>query len=339
MTDTMSDPTHQSGTGSRASAQAVVMSGRQRGAQWALPVILIVLIALFSIARPESFFTSGNLTTILAGQAVLIFVALGAMLPLIVGQFDLSVGANMAMAAVLTAKLAGEHSWPLLVAVAVVVAASASLGILNGLLIAGIGVDSFVATLAVSSVVSGLLVWSTDGTVLSENIPVGLTDFGRRDILALPATFLCVIAAALIIAYILRSTPTGRFLYAIGGSAEAARLSGINVKRLTLGSFAVGGLMCGLGGVFLVAKVGSANPTTGPEFLLPAFAACFLGATSIRPGVFNVTGTVLAVLVIAVGTTGLQMFGAPFYIQPIFAGLVLLVASLATRYLRSDQHG
>ena len=102
-------------------------------------------------------------------------------------------------------------------------------------------------------------------------------------------------------------------------------------------TFAASGFLCGFGGVLLVSKLGSANPTTGPEFLLPAFAACFLGATSIRPGTFNVTGTILAVLVLAVGSTGLQLIGVPFYIEPIFAGVVLLIAALVTRYLRKEQ--
>jgi ribose transport system permease protein len=308
-----------------------------RAAQGALPVILVGLVLLFSIVRPASFATSGNLTTILGSQAVLILVALGAMLPLIVGQFDLSVGANMGMASLAVAKGVGDYGWSPATAVAVALLMSTALGVFNGFLVAWIGVDSFVATLAVSSLLSGALVWSTDGTIISGVIPEGLTSFGRDTVLTIPTPFVAVVLLAVITLYVLRMTPTGRYLYAIGGSAEAARLSGINVRRLTMASFASGGLLCGLGGVFLVSKLGSASPTTGPEFLLPAFAACFLGATSIRPGSFNVVGTVLAVLVLAVGTTGLQMLGAPFYIQPMFAGLVLLAASLATRYLRKQQ--
>jgi ribose transport system permease protein len=325
-----------------SAAQATTMEHKlppfaRRGAQWALPVILVALIVIFSLARSDVFFTSGNLTTVLAGQSTLILVALGAMLPLVVGQFDLSVGANMATAAVLLALLSGDYQWPAFAAIGAALGASTLIGLLNGVLVARVGVDSFVVTLAVSSVLAGALVWSTNGTVVYEGIPEGLTEFGQREVAALPLTFICVLLTALAILYVLRMTPTGRYLYAIGGSREAARLTGINVSRLTIGSFVAGGLLCGLGGVFLVAKVGSVNPTTGPEFLLPAFAACFLGATSVRPGVFNVVGTVLAVLVIAVGTTGLQMFGAPFYIQPIFAGLILLLASLATRYLKGAQ--
>lgn len=309
----------------------------QRGAQWALPLILVALVVLFSVLKPASFATSGNFSTILGSQAVLILVALGAMLPLIVGQFDLSVGANMATSSLALAKAVSDWGWSPVGAILLALAVSTCLGIFNGFLVAWVGVDSFVATLAVSSLLSGALVWATDGTIISGGMPSSLANFGRQSILSIPTQFVAVVVLALITHYILRMTPTGRYLYAIGGSAEASRLSGINVRRLTMASFAAGGLLCGIGGVFLVSKLGSASPTTGPEFLLPAFAACFLGATSIRPGSFNVLGTLLAVLVLAVGTTGLQMLGAPFYIQPIFAGLVLLVASLATRYLRKLQ--
>jgi len=309
----------------------------QRAAQWALPIILIGLVLVFSTVRPASFATAGNMNTILGSQAVLILVALGAMLPLIVGQFDLSVGVNMGMASLAVAKAVGEWGWSPAAAVGFALLLSTALGLFNGLLVAWVGIDSFVATLAVSSLLSGALVWSTDGAIISGVIPESLVSFGQQTIGTVPTPFVAVVLLAAVTLYVLRMTPTGRYLYAIGGSVEAARLSGINVRRLTTASFAAGGLLCGLGGVLLVSKLGSASPTTGPEFLLPAFAACFLGATSIRPGSFNVIGTFLAVLVLAVGTTGLQMLGAPFYIQPMFAGLVLLAASLATRYLRKQK--
>ncbi|MDV7089760.1 ABC transporter permease [Rhodococcus opacus] len=308
-----------------------------RAAQWALPVILLAFIALFSVLQPETFATQGNFTTLLGSEAVLILVALGAMLPLIVGQYDLSVGANMGMASIAVAMATSELGFSTGAGIAVAIVLSTLLGFVNGFLVAKIGISSFVATLAVSSLLSGIVIWSTDGTVIIDNIPSALTDIGRSSILYIPIPFLLVIVIALVMGYVLRMTPTGRYLYAVGGSSEASRLSGLSVDRLTITTFAASGFLCGIGGVLLASKLGSANPTTGPEFLLPAFAACFLGATSIRPGTFNVTGTILAVLVLAVGATGLQLIGVPFYIEPIFAGVVLLIAALITRYLRKEQ--
>lgn len=308
-----------------------------RAAQWALPVILLAFIALFSVLQPATFATQGNFTTLLGSEAVLILVALGAMLPLIVGQYDLSVGANMGMASIAVAMATSELGFSTGAGIAVAIVLSTLLGFVNGFLVAKIGISSFVATLAVSSLLSGIVIWSTDGTVIVDNIPSTLTDIGRSSILYIPIPFVLVIVIALVMGYVLRMTPTGRYLYAVGGSSEASRLSGLSVDLLTILTFAASGFLCGIGGVLLVSKLGSANPTTGPEFLLPAFAACFLGATSIRPGTFNVTGTILAVLVLAVGSTGLQLIGVPFYIEPIFAGVVLLIAALVTRYLRKEQ--
>lgn len=329
---------------SHETAESVKTEGRWRtsrswgglAAQWALPLILLALILIFSVLRPDTFATYGNATTILGSESVLILVALAALLPLVVGQFDLSVGANLGLASVAVALLAGDFGLPIVLAGLGAVFLSTVIGLINGFLVARIGVNSFVATLAMSSLLSGAVVWSTDGTVIVNGIPEVLTDIGAAKVASVPVSFVIAAAVALAIGYVLRMTPVGRYLYAIGGSVEAARLSGVKVDRLTVGAFAFSGLLCGVGGVLLVAKLGSANPTTGPEFLLPAFAACFLGATSITPGNFNVLGTVLAVLILAVGSTGLQLVGVPFYIEPIFAGIVLLIAALATRYLRKD---
>jgi ribose transport system permease protein len=305
-------------------------------ARWALPVILIAFVIVFSILRPDTFATTDNFKTILTQQAVLGLLALGAMLPLVVGEFDLSVGANLGVASILVASLTGNHHKPMLMAILIALAVSSSVGLLNGVLVARIGINAFVATLAMGTLLSGLVLWGTNGNVV-QRVPASLTDIGQKSLLGIPLPVVYVIVVALIIGYVLRFTPVGRYLYALGGSKEAARLSGLNVTRLTLGTFVAAGLLAGLAGVLLAAKLGSATPTSGPDFLLPAFAACFLGATAIRPGSFNVTGTVTAVLTIAVGTTGLELMGVPFYIEPIFSGVVLLVAALATRYLQKEQ--
>jgi ribose transport system permease protein len=305
-------------------------------ARWALPVILVAFVVLFSVLRPDTFATTDNFKTILTQQAVLALLALGAMLPLVVGEFDLSVGANLGLAAILAAALSGNHGWPVAAAIVVAVAASSAVGLVNGLLVARIGINAFVATLAMGTLLTGLVLWGTNGNVV-QKVPSSLTDLGQDDLLGIPLPVVYVLVVALLMGYVLRFTPVGRYLYALGGSKEAAKLSGLNVTALSLGTFVAAGFLAGLAGVLLTAKLGSATPTSGPDFLLPAFAACFLGATAIRPGSFNVTGTVLAVLTIAVGTTGLELMGVPFYIEPIFSGVVLLIAALATRYLQQEQ--
>ena len=130
---------------------------------------------------------------------------------------------------------------------------------------------------------------------------------------------------------VLNFRPIGRKLYAIGGSAEAARLIGINVKAYTVGAFIASSTLASLGGFVQVARLGAGHPTSAQSLLLPAFAAAFLGATAFRPGFYNVWGTVLAVYLVGAGTTGLFMLGAESYVQPIFNGAVLVLAVTVAR--------
>jgi ribose transport system permease protein len=120
--------------------------------------------------------------------------------------------------------------------------------------------------------------------------------------------------------------PTGRRMYATGGNRAAAHLSGVHVDRLIFASFITSACLSGAAGVIIAARLGSAQPGLGPQFLLPAFAAAFLGATAIRPGRFNVVGTVIAVYVLAVPISGLQQLGVPSWFEPVFNGAALVVA-------------
>jgi ribose transport system permease protein len=306
-------------------------------ARIALPVILLIFIVVFSALRPDTFFTSANLTTTLALQAVLAILCLSLLLPLIVGELDLSVAANLGLAVVLVTGLTSQDGWPLPFAIGVALAVSALIGLVNGVLIARVGVNAFVVTIAMSALVTGAIGGYTQGNVFYENIPQGLVDLGRGDLLGIPKPVVYAAVIAITLWYVLSSTPLGRYLYAIGGSKDAAALSGVPVKRLTVLAFVGAGLLAGVAGVVQAGILGSGNPTVGPPFLLPAYAAVFLGATAIQPGVFNVWGTVIAVLTVQVGTTGLVQLGAPFWIQPIFEGAALLIAVIVSRWLKREE--
>ncbi len=306
-------------------------------ARFALPFILVAFVVLFSLLRPDTFATTSNFKTILSQNSVLAVLAIGAMLPLIAGQFDLSVGAVLGVSEILVTGLTSKSGLPMGAALVLALTACVAIGLVNGILVAAVGINAFVATLATGTLLGGLVLWYTNGNVIVEGIPDSLTHLGQNELAGIPLPVVYVIVIAVIVGYVLRMTPVGRYLYAVGGSREAARLSGLDVNRLTLGSFVVASLLAGVAGIMLAAKLGSGNPTAGPPYLLPAFAACFLGSTAIRPGTFNVTGTVCAVLTIATGTTGLELMGVPFYIEPIFSGVVLILAALATRYLQREQ--
>lgn len=301
----------------------------------ALPTMLVAFVVVFSITRTSTFLTVGNFRTLGSSQAVLAVLAIAALLPLIVGQFDLSVGANLGLGVIVTTGLTGNVGLATPVAIVLALITCAFVGLINGVLVAGFEINAFVATLATGTVLGGLVDWVTGGTAIVQNIPSSLLTLGQANVFGIPITVIYLLVVAVLAFYALRFTPAGRYLYAIGGSREAARLAGIKVSRLTLLTFIAAGLLAGVAGVMEAAVLGSGSPTVGPEFLLPAFAACFLGATAIRPGTFNVVGTVVAVYTIATGTTGLELMGTPTYIEPIFSGVVLVLAALSTRYIRA----
>jgi ribose transport system permease protein len=172
--------------------------------------------------------------------------------------------------------------------------------------------------------------------VIYTKIPQSLPNFGKNKLLGIPYPVLTVIVIALIAWYLLEHTPLGRYFYALGGSKDASRLSGLNVSRLGIIAFMFSGFLAGAAGVLESAVIGTGNPSVGNSFLLPAFAAVFLGATTIKVGSFNTFGTVIAVVTIAVGVAGLELVGVPFYIEPIFNGGMLILAVLATRFLRRE---
>lgn len=295
-------------------------------------VALVVIVGFFSAMRPDTFPTVGNFGSILQANASIMFIAFGLMIPLIAGHFDLSVAAMAGFAGVLTTGLMSYGtvtSWPLAILIAVLVAVV--VGLFNGILVAYFNLNSLVVTLGTQSILFGAILWYSKGAVIYNDIPQSFKDLGQARPGGIPLPFIFAIIVGLILWYVLYFRPIGRRLYAIGGSPQAARLTGIKVDPLKVGAFVLGAVLCALGGVIQVAQVGSAAPTSGNEFLLPAIAACFLGETSIRRGYYNVWGTMTAVVLVAAGTTGLFMLGAQTWVQPVFNGLVLVIAILAAR--------
>ncbi|CAL8978689.1 D-allose transport system permease protein AlsC [Propionicimonas sp. T2.31MG-18] len=306
-------------------------------ARIALPVILLFFVIVFSALRPDTFATASNLTTVLSLQAVLTILCLGLLLPLIVGELDLSIAGNLGLSVILVTGLTSQSGWPLVPALVAAVGVSTLIGLVNGLLVTRIGINSFIVTIAMSALITGFIGGYTQGNVFYSNIPEGLVALGRGDFLGVPKPVVYAALVALLLWYLLSSTPLGRYFYAIGGSKDASRLSGVSVKNVTLLAFAGAGFLAGVAGIVQAGILGSGNPTVGSPFLLPAYAAAFLGATAVQPGVFNVWGTVLAVITVQVGTTGLVLLGAPFWIEPVFQGGALLIAVIAARWLKGEE--
>ena len=295
--------------------------------RWALLVVFGVVVAGFSFWIPEKFATTGNWQDILTSQPSAIFIAFGAMLVLTAGEFDLSLGATFGLSQYLVMQLVttAHVSWPL--AVALSVAAGALVGAVNAALVLGLRMNSFIATIGVATFLEGVLDWrSAGGAPIYSGAPPGLTDVARLKLagVVLPVYYAAVAAVALWL--LLEFTVFGRELRASGANRAAAVLSGLRTRAAVAFAFVAGGALAAIGGVLMTARLGAADATSGPGYLLPAYAAAFLGATTIRPGFFNVWGTVVAIFLVAVGITGLQLVGAQSWVTPVFNGLVLLVA-------------
>ena len=320
-----------------ASRRTPLRSLSIRFSAWALPLIFLVFVAFFSIMEPGIFPTTQTVVTLLRTESVAAILALALIFPLVVGQFDLSVGAVLGVGAILVTGLPSQQGMALAPSIAVAIAACGLIGLVNGLLVAWLGVTSLVATLGTSVMISGSVLWYTGGTVFYSGIPPELSSLAQGTFLGVPLPAIFLLIISLVAWYTLEATPLGRYLYAVGGSRDAAKLSGLNVSRLTVVAFVISGVLAGFAGVLQSAQLGSGNPNIGPPFLLPAFASAFLGATAVKIGVFNVWGTLIAVFTVAVGINGLQIMGADFYVAPIFQGAALLTAVIATRHLLRER--
>lgn len=223
---------------------------RTRIAGYALPAILVLFIAVFSALQPDIFPTTRTLQTLLRTESVSAILAIALIFPLAIGEFDLSVASVLGLSAILVTGLPSMHSLPMSVSIVIAIVACAFIGLINGLLVAQVGISALVATLGISVIVAGSVYWYTNGNVIYTNIPPELPDLAQKDVLGvpLPAIFLVVVAAAAW--YILDETPLGRYFYAVGGSKDAARLSGLNVKRLIIIAYVVAGLLAGLAGIY-----------------------------------------------------------------------------------------
>jgi ribose transport system permease protein len=300
------------------------LSTRRLGLRSASAVyIWLGLITLFGILTPATFLTWTNARSVLDGQAVTGLLAIGLVVPLAAGEFDLSVGYTLALGSILSAWLLGKGV-AVAPAIALTIIAGVLVGILNGLLVTRAKIDSFIATLGVGSILAGMVSWvSGDQTLIG--LPAQFQAIATRQLLGLQLPFFYMIVAALVLGVVLEHTPLGRYVYATGGNREAARLAGLPTQRLAFGAFVIAGALAAFAGLILSSQTAAGSPDIGPTYLLPGFAAAFLGSTQLKVGRFNVWGTLLAVYVLATGIKGLQLLGAPFWIPDVFNGVALVL--------------
>lgn len=310
------------------------------GERYGLVFLLAIMVVVFAVlpASSQTFFTAQNLSIVLANQSVILTCAIALMLPLVAGNFDFSVGANAVAAAMVCAAAQAAAHLPVSLAVLSAILFGAIVGLLNGWLVAVLRLDAFITTLGVSTALAGLVQWYSGGLPVFGIDPVMIA-FGSGTTLGLPNVVYVMAAIAAGIWYVLTLTPFGRRLYALGSNRRAADLVGVPTTRLTLISFLSAGVLAGVAGVLLSARTGGANPGTGAEILFPALAAVFLGATAIRPGRFNVVGTTVGVLFVAVSVSGLTLAGAQSWVNAVFNGVALVLAVFVSSFLRRRRSG
>jgi ribose transport system permease protein len=301
---------------------------RKYGTRYSLVVILVFLVALYSILKPGAFPTAANFKSILLQQTVPVVVSLGALIAIVTGGFDLSIGYVVGFTSVVAAAVGPLAIGNGFTSITFALLAGLGVGLVNGFFVAGLGINSFIATLGVGIALSGATVGVSGGQNLFNGVPPVIGKISTTQILGLNSAVWLALVLTVLVYLLLAHAPFGRKMYAVGGNERVARLGGIHVAAVKVTAFALAGLLSAFGGLLQLGQSGSASPTYGPELLLPAFAAVFLGATSIRPGFFNVWGTILAIFVLAINFSGLSLLGVPFWLSPIIDGVALIVGVL-----------
>jgi len=290
---------------------------------------LAVLLVAFSIARADVFPTVDNVLNIMNQIAILGTMAYGLTVCLVMGLFDLSIAAMATLggyvATFLLVNSPDSISTPAGVLVSLLTAAI--IGVINGLIVSYLGISAFIATLATGSIITGAMLGISNSKTIITGIPDDFMVIGQGSLLGIPNPVLIMLAVGLGLWVLLEHTQLGRHLYAIGGNAEASRLSGIAVKRYAPIALAVCATCAGLGGLIAASVLGAGRPQgVGDTYLLNAFAAVFIGASSLRPGRFHIIGTFIGVLLIGVIDNGLSIMGVPTYWQYIVQGILLVLA-------------
>ncbi len=303
-----------------------------------LLIIWALVILVFGLIEPTKFLQTGTFQTIFSTPVELIFLCLALVITFSVGEFDLSVAAMMGIAGTLVSLLTVNHGMNPWLATVLAVAAAGAVGLLNGALIVGLGVNPIVVTLGVGTAVVGVALWITNLNTIN-GLPPSFSKFAITPFLGLAASFWYGLILAAFLAYVLIGTPLGLRMSFVGANREVARLAGIRVNRIRFGSYVASGVISGIGGVILAATLGGYDPGSSPNYLLPAFAAVFLGTAVIQPGKFNPIGALVGIYFLQTGIVGLQLAGLTGWIEDVFYGATLVVAvTISTIVQRRSEH-
>lgn len=299
--------------------------------RFGLVIVWLAFIALFGILRPDTFLTWANFSTIFGSEAVLVIVALGLMIPLTAGDFDLSIAQILTLVSMTIAILDARMDLPLALVLPLGLAIGAFIGLLNGAITLYFRVHSLIVTLGMGTFLHGITLWISNSQTISGVSSVLMEWVIIQRVFGIPIAFYYAMGLALTIWYVLSYTAFGQHLLFTGRGREVGRLTGVAVGRVRLVAFMLSGMMGAFAGILYTGTTGSANPSSGTFLLLPAFAAAFLGSTCIKPGRFNAWGTVIAVYFLVTGINGLAVIGFRTFVQDLFYGGALVLAVMVSQ--------
>jgi len=305
--------------------------------RFALVGVWLIIIAAFGILLPGIFLSWTNFSILFATQAPGAVLALALIIPLTAGDYDLSVGATLTMSAVTIGVLNAVYQIPIGFVLPIALAIGLVIGLVNAFFIVYVRIPSLVVTLGTTSIITGLVQWMTNSSTIGGISPLLINVVARWRLFGISYAFYYVIVIAAIIWLVFEFTPLGRRILFVGRSREVARLSGIDVGRVRVGCLVASGMLASVAGIVYAGLLGAADPFSGLNYLLPAFAAAYLGATAIMPGRFNPWGAVIAVYFLATGITGLTMLGIPLWVTSAFNGAALILAVTVSQFARGRE--
>ncbi len=286
-----------------------------------------LMILTFALLSPRAFPTVLNFTNVLNQASLTMIIAGGLTVAVLVGELDLSIGFAASLHGVLVTGLIVASGLPVAAAVLVILAAGALIGLVNGLIVTKLKVNSVIATLGVGTVLTGLAFAYSSGVPIVSGVPEAFLQLSLgRWLLGVPNN---IVVMALVLGglwVLIERTAIGQEFQAVGGNPAAARLAGIDIDRIKILGFVISGTCAALAGILLASRLGSGTTSAADGYLLTAFASVFLGSATLRDGEFHILGTFVGALIIAFGFNGLNIFGAPTWSQYVFQGSILIVA-------------
>ena len=296
-------------------------------ARYATIIGLALMIVIFSILSPDAFPTLNNFVNVLNQASLATIIAGGLTLAVVVGELDLSVGYAASLHGVLVTGLIVHDKLPIALAIVIVLALGALIGVVNGLIVTKLRVNSVIATLGVGTIIVGVAFAYSSGVPIVAGVPEGFLQLSLgRWLFGIPNPIIIMAVVVVGLWVLVERTAIGQEIQAVGGNPIAARLAGINVDRIKIFGFVISAVCAALTGALLASRLGSGTTNAADSYLLTAFAAVFLGSATLRDGEFHVLGTFIGTLIIVFGFNGLNIFGAPTFSQYVFQGTILVVA-------------